>query len=219
MNPAPVIIHFLTPGSEQDCLTASERGRAAAFRFPRDAENWTTWRSGLRRILAEAVGRHPLDVPIELGPFGKPMLAAPYEGIHFSLSHCQDLALVAISMSGPIGIDLEPISRASELLGCEDGFCHALEMRDLPTEKSLRAANLLELWCAKEALLKCVGTGFSHPPTGVRLIGNDEGFTVNPETSLPGWHPQDRILRIRHPKLDDYCTALACGPAPIEFNV
>jgi 4'-phosphopantetheinyl transferase len=218
MNPAPVIIHFLTPGSEQECLTAAERSRAAAFRFADDAESWTTWRSGLRRILGEVIGLPPLDVPIQLGPFGKPLLASPHEGIHFSLSHCKDLALVAISRCGPVGIDLEPIDRATDLLGCEEGFCHVLETRALPVEKSERATHLLENWCAKEALLKCIGTGFSHPPTGVRLVVCEEGFTVMADTPLPGWNPQDRILRLRHTRLERYCAALACGTTAVEFN-
>lgn len=214
MNPDSVIIHFLTADEPAVFLTDAEALRAASFRFPQDAERWRSWRSGLRRVLGESIGIHPLEVPLVFGGLGKPALAAPFERLHFSLSHCNELALAALCEAGPVGIDLEPLVRASELLGCEESFCHPEEIRHLPAEKAARGLELLEIWTAKESLLKAIGTGLSHPPEKVRI----QGATATSGSLLAGI---ERLVihRLRHPMLSDYSAALSVCSAVSRLEI
>lgn len=154
-------------------LTEEEKQRAAKFRFEKDATHWAACRSELRRILAAELSiSHPSEVPITESTFGKPMLAAPFDFLHFNLSHCTDLALLIVSRECPVGIDLEPLDRAHELLECESSFCHPREISKLPTEKIQRAQELLKLWTAKEAALKALGTGLSISPDLIWIDAN-----------------------------------------------
>src|SRR5688572_5991827 len=208
MNADTAILHLLSPGGGEHHLTNAEEKRAATFRFLPDAERWAAWRSGLRRVLAGTLGVWPLEVPILISDFGKPLLAPPFDTLHFSLSHCNDLAIVALCVAGTVGADLEPLTRAPELLGCEGTFCDPAEIATLPADPLARGLALLEIWTAKEALLKALGTGFSHPPEEVRIQRGGACFTATSVTPLPGITGQV-IQRIHHPLLAAYCAALS----------
>lgn len=220
MIPGTVSIHLVSPGAasrEEDerVLTNPEKSRAASFRFPEDAARWTSFRAALRRILGEAIQVPPHEVPLVLTEFGKPVLAEPFACLHFSLSHCNDLALVALCADGPVGVDLEPLSRAPDLLGCETGFCHLEELASLPVDPSARARRLLEIWTAKEALLKALGTGFSHPPENVRIHFGASTLSAVSITPLPGM--QDQVLRLlHHPALALHCASLS-SPSSVSL--
>ncbi|MFT4175836.1 MAG: 4'-phosphopantetheinyl transferase superfamily protein [Luteolibacter sp.] len=175
-------IHLIHPAkiSRQEAilyLTPEELERAAKFRFEKDANHWIACRAELRRLLAEELtGSADVNIgaplPLITSPFGKPLLAPPYDFLHFNLSHSPDLAVLAISDEGPVGIDLEPLSRAASLLGCESSFCHPREIENLPEESNARANKLLEIWTAKEAVLKALGTGLSIAPETIFIEGN-----------------------------------------------
>lgn len=170
-----VMVHLVSPvlisqNAAAACISDEERLRAERFRFREDARHWTACRAALRKILGDAIQRPPGEVPLVLSSYGKPTLAPPYESIHFNLSHCSDLAVVALGIDGPVGIDIEKFDRALDLLECESTFCHPAEIQDLPYEPPLRARQLLRIWTAKEAVLKAMGTGMSHPPERARIV-------------------------------------------------
>ena len=172
-----VIIHVIRPADRSAeeagaLLTAEERERAARFRFEKDATHWMACRAAMRQILGDTMGLRPLEVPLITAAYGKPMLPAPHDTLHFNLSHCADLALLALTEVGPVGIDLEQKARAPELLECETSFCHPMEITALPKDSAARAAALLDIWTAKEAALKALGTGLSHPPESVRILND-----------------------------------------------
>lgn len=192
--PAPghVTVVVVDPGlipeeSSAICLSAAEQEQAARFHFEKDARHWKACRTALRRILGEALDLDPAGLTFDLGPHGKPHLPPPHHGLHFNLSHCRDLALVALCRVGPVGIDLEPAGRMPGLLDCEPAFCHPDEIARLPRSPEERSACLLELWTSKESLLKALGTGLSLPPESVSLAsgnGSDhpllQGFRIHP---------------------------------------
>lgn len=212
-----VIVAIVDPAGVPDeriaaCLSAAEQELAARFRFEKDARHWRACRTALRSILGQALGVDPAGLVLETGEHGKPRLAPPHGGLHFNLSHCHDLALVALSRSGPLGIDLEPADRAGSLLGCEGSFCHPQEIVALPSEVSARAAALLDLWTSKEALLKALGTGMSLAPESVSLAG-------------PGGHGDHPRLRdfllhpLHHPALERHVARLATPQAIGDIEV
>lgn len=182
------------------CLTGDELLRVARFRFREDALHWAACRASLREILGAALQLPPIQVPLILSEFGKPGLAPPFDSIHFNLSHCTGLAVVAIGIDGPVGIDLEQLDRAQDLLECESTFCHPAEVRQLPAEIPQRARQLLRIWTAKEAVLKALGTGLSHPPQNTRIIFEKTSAQAFSDSSLPGIEIQ-RLHELRFPEL------------------
>lgn len=206
MNPETLAIHLIRPdtGGDETLLTGDDRLRADSFRFETDRLRWIACRAGLRRILAAATGMDPADLPLVSNPYGKPLLAPPFDSLHFNLSHSGDLAVVAVSRDGPVGIDIEPLDRASELTEVVEGFCHPLEAAELPCGPG-RDLHLLEIWTAKEALLKAIGTGFSTAPESVRTSFTEAGIVASaddPSLRLDGFV----VHRIDDPRLAGHMT-------------
>lgn len=204
-----VIVHVVDPGRIDDAetaaiLSAAEQEQAARFRFEKDARHWRACRSALRTILGKALGIRPSAVEIELEEYGKPVLPPPFQHLHFNLSHCHDLALIALGVDGPLGVDVEASDRGKSLLGCETSFCHPDEIAGLPNGEEERAAALLDLWTSKEALLKALGTGMSLAPETVSLVPGGE--------RMAGAHPLLRPFRLQslqHLALDRHFAKLA----------
>ncbi|MFO0921816.1 MAG: 4'-phosphopantetheinyl transferase superfamily protein [Pirellulales bacterium] len=96
-------------------------------------------------------------------------IPCPASGFHFSLSHTQDLAVIAWSRSTLVGIDVElyrdvawnELAR-SALTAAE--FKHG---QSIPPKNQSRY--FLECWTAKEALLKGLGIGIAAGTNTVDL--------------------------------------------------
>jgi 4'-phosphopantetheinyl transferase len=188
-----------------DWLTPGERDLARRFRFEKDARHWSACRAALRGVLGEVLGAAPARLGFGLGEFGKPRLDPPRDALHFNLSHCHDLALVGLCGEGEVGIDVEPAGRADSLLGCEDAFCHPEEMKRLPAGSPDRARRLLEIWTAKEALLKAIGTGMSLAPRTIHVADDETG------------RGDERLRGIRLHRIDDLTDGhhAACLALPV----
>lgn len=217
MNPGQVIIHLIVPGGISReratlILTKPEIERASRFRFENDASHWIACRAHLRLILGKELSISPQEVPLVLSEYGKPLLAPPYAGLHFNLTHSDEIALIALSLDGPVGIDLEKNSRGAELLGCEATFCHPQEIKILPSNPQLRTIQLLRIWTHKEAVLKALGTGLSHPPEQVRIRFNPPVCQAISETPLAGINDQC-LHTLSHPMLEDYLAVVSIPTA------
>lgn len=210
-----IVVHVVYPGSLQKeqaraCLDACELERAARFKHPLLSEAWSHHRAALRHVLGSYLGIPAIEVPLSVTGQGKPVLLPPWQDVHFNLSHCDELALIAISPEGPLGIDVEPLHRASGLPECESTFCHAEELAALPTDPVTRARRLLEIWTAKEAFLKAVGTGLLLPPelTRIDLDGETPIAIGSDGISWP-------LIRLDHPTLNQHIAHL-CVLRPIN---
>ncbi|MEP4078996.1 4'-phosphopantetheinyl transferase family protein [Haloferula sp.] len=205
---AEAALHLIHPTNGNEAtvslLSEQEQARAARFVFSEDASRWINYRVGLRQILGASLGIDPKLVPLIEGEGSKPALSPPYDHLEFNLSHVDDLAVVVVSKHGPVGIDLEPWSRARSLIECAEVFCHPDELMQLPSDTEERATRLLEIWTSKEALLKALGTGLSYPPPQLKIVA-DHGLADTPLESLEDF----RLLIPDHPGLTTHRIAVA----------
>jgi len=149
-------------GGEIAWLSDEERQRAARFRRPSDRDAWLAAHVFLRRVLGRELGQAPEDLRFVEGSNGKPRLdGAP---IAFNLSHCGEIALVAVSRAGEVGVDVErtrdgidPIALAR--IGI--GPAAAASLSELPHHA--RRPAFFRLWVRHEAAVKCMGTGLGTP--------------------------------------------------------
>lgn len=192
------------------CLSQDEQVRAGRFKQEQDARRWASYRAALRHILGAILGLAPAKVEFILNPSGKPELPPPFDALHFNLSHCEDLAVIALSDKGPVGIDVESNNRAVDLLECESTFCHPSEVTLLPLDRNERAIALLDLWTAKEAFLKAIGTGLSSPPEDIQI--HYEGDSL---IAVPRDRASQPVVRLRHPGLKHHSVHL-CALRPID---
>ncbi|OOG48744.1 4'-phosphopantetheinyl transferase superfamily protein [Rhodanobacter sp. C01] len=120
-------------------------------------------RAPLRRVLAAYLGIDADAVALLDGEHGRPVLAAVHDTpLGFNWSHSGDHALIAIGRNLVPGVDLEhirPRPRALEIAQRYFSADEAATLASLPAED--RSIAFLELWTAKEAVLKALGRGIA----------------------------------------------------------
>ncbi len=191
-------------------LSGDETARAQRFHFDRDRNRYARGRGFLRSMLGQVCGQDPAGLIFGTGAQGKPFLQN--SDLAFNLSHSRDLAVLAISRSGPLGLDLEFIDRAADIAGLARTCLTPGETDVLAAlPEAQRRARFFAFWTAKEARMKLTGEGLSLPPQQITLDLQD-GFPVGylePKTPAA----QAIFLDLGHPAAL-CCLALADGQKP-----
>lgn len=147
-------------------LSTDEQVRAARFVFERDADAFIVAHASLRRILSDYLGVAPQSLHFLDGEFGKPAIAGPPgAALEFNLSHSGDLALIAVSGRGPVGVDIERLDPRIEHLELAEQFFSPAEraaLRSLSPEVDARTEGFFNAWTRKEAYLKATGHGITR---------------------------------------------------------
>jgi 4'-phosphopantetheinyl transferase len=145
-------------------LDDSELQRMRAFHFAEDRDRYAFTHAQLRRILGVYLGRLPSEIAFEVNSFGKPAVAGE-ASFHFSLSHSQSVAVVAITHEGPVGMDVEDV-RPIEAEVATAHFSTA-ELADLSRlSGDAWLAGFYRCWTRKEAILKAEGVGLHRALDG-----------------------------------------------------
>jgi 4'-phosphopantetheinyl transferase len=147
-------------------LAADEWERAYRFRFQRDRDHYIVARATLRALLSQYLLQRPEQLRFSYSPFGKPAMADPSlaRGLHFNISHSGGLALCAFTRVGEIGLDIEHLR---ENFDCEQIAQHCFSAREVETlfalPPEMRTLAFFNCWTRKEAFIKALGEGLSHP--------------------------------------------------------
>jgi 4'-phosphopantetheinyl transferase len=179
-------------------LSPEELRKAEAFLFEKDRRRYAVARGALRAILADCLSTSPQALRFEQGPHGKPYLAG---GPGFNLSHCEDLALIAVAADGrAVGVDVERLRPLQDMSSIEERHFSAEERAFLeaggPGEKP-RA--FLTLWTRREAAAKALGLDLQAALTEIRVPVSVPGRTVLAELGGGGpWSICDISLDAEH---------------------
>ncbi len=121
-------------------------------------------RTPLRALLAAYLGTTAERVLLREGEHGRPALAAGLDpSLDFNWSHSGSHALVAVGRHVAPGIDLECLRPRQHAVELARRFFSAEEAAALATlPETERSAAFLELWTAKEAVLKALGRGLAY---------------------------------------------------------
>lgn len=144
-------------------LSPDEVERAARFKFERHRNRYQAGRGWLRNVLARFLATDPAALRFSYSAHGKPVLAtASNEGIHFNLAHSDDLALLAVTRVGTIGVDVERIRIVKEVDELVARFFSPRESADFQKlSASQKPSAFFNLWTRKEAMLKATGEGIT----------------------------------------------------------
>jgi len=154
-----------------NCLSADERERADKFIFPVHRNRFVMGRHWLRQVLGGTLGIDPNKVNLTELEFGKPVLAKGK--LFFNLSHADNKAVLAVSETCQIGIDLEAYRRKVDIDALAKNYFTKAEiawLMRLPAEK--KTQGFFALWTAKEARMKITGEGFHLPATQIEVEFN-----------------------------------------------
>jgi 4'-phosphopantetheinyl transferase len=147
-------------------LSEAERGRADRFYTEDLRVRYTAAHGWKRRILAHYLGGAASALQFVEGEFGKPSLGGPLaaRGVEFNLSHSGDIGLVAVSTSGPVGVDVERWDAETDHLRLAENFFSPAErdaLRRLAGDASAVVAGFFTAWARKEAYIKATGQGIT----------------------------------------------------------
>jgi 4'-phosphopantetheinyl transferase len=144
-------------------LSDDERNRANRFVYARDQRRYRVAHAVLRLLLARYAGKDARALRFILGPQGKPDLEdEATSAISFNLSHSGELALLAISSTCRLGVDIEQIRPMEDAMAIARSFFAPAEQAAL-TARPLaeRDRTFMTCWTRKEAFIKALGGGLS----------------------------------------------------------
>jgi 4'-phosphopantetheinyl transferase len=147
----------LDTASFDDVPHELERQRAARFVRPGDGRRYLASHAALRHLL----GTRQAWVA---GVNGKPALASPPP--HFNMSRRDGVALIGISATHDIGVDVEPLQAMADADELARLHFTPREREAVAAQSgSARDRAFLRCWTRKEACLKATGCGLSLPPS------------------------------------------------------
>jgi len=172
------------PGElERRCLnwlTPEEVERADRFRVLTARNQHVVGRGMARKLLASTVDGDsvagvaqgqirrtfsPTEIVFSFTQFGKPFVIAPQPLVRpFNVAHTDGMVLFADSQGGSVGVDVERISRRTDVALAERYFAKPeveYVMDHFDADMKLHA--FLRVWTLKESFIKAIGTGLSMP--------------------------------------------------------
>lgn len=148
-------------GQYYGLLDEYEKNRAAAFVDDYDRRQWIAAHSQMRLILARYTGLSAVEIPIIQKRGEKPFIKDSQ--IFFNLSHTYDYALLAVSNTGELGIDIEYKRDNPKInLISRSTFSESEHKAIFSVEGEERKARFFRCWTRKEAFIKAIGQGFSY---------------------------------------------------------
>lgn len=147
-------------------LNAAELKRADRYHFEKDRKHFVVARGVLRAVLSRYLDLPPGAIEFSYSPYGKPMLAegSPDPSLRFNVSHSEGVALYAVTRGRETGLDIEFVREDFASLDIAERFFSKAEvsvLRALPPE--WQTAAFFNCWTRKEAYIKALGEGLSHP--------------------------------------------------------
>ena len=201
-----------SPGLDR-LLSTVEVARAARLRRPEDRIRQILGATMLRLAAAAETGTPPTAVTVDRTcptcsePHGRPGL--PGTGLHASITHSGDLVGLALTRTGPVGLDVERVSDV-DIAGLGRSVLHADE-RAAPLDHD----GFFAYWTRKEAVVKATGDGLRAALAEVRVSGPAEPPAV---LAYPGRGRLPAVLVDLHPGIG-YRAALAVltdGPVRVD---
>lgn len=150
----------LTLGREMMSPEERERADRMVTQVLRDRR--VAGQSILRDVVARYLHISPAKIVFDYGERGKPSVLGGE--LQFNLSHTEDMALVAITLAHPIGVDIESIKISKYHQGIVEKNYSAEEFAQyqaLPESERLEA--FFRAWTRKEAYIKAIGQGLYYP--------------------------------------------------------
>jgi 4'-phosphopantetheinyl transferase len=147
-------------------LSAEEVQRASRFHFDDDCKEYIVSRGTLRVLLGMYLNVPPQELRFAYSKYGRPSLVAGTapKVLEFNVSHSGGVTLLAFARGRKIGIDVEEVRRDFGTSAIAERFFSGAEraaLQELP--QAQRHEAFFRCWTRKEAFIKALGEGLSHP--------------------------------------------------------
>lgn len=208
-------------------LSPSERTRFEAYANAVVSRRFAVGRAALREALGQALGVPPADVRLREGRHGKPVLStAAGRPLWFSVAHCEEVLLIALSRRADVGVDVERVRSIEHWERVAERVLDPQELRQLRREVDCgedAGEAFLGHWCRVEAELKAIGCGIAgleahragRRPPGLRVT--DLGAVALPRELGASGARYRAAVALCSPRFDgasQTATAVAQAAAP-----
>lgn len=177
-----------------EVLSDAEQAKAKRFKFTRHRRRSVVARGSLRHLIGRYLQQDPADIQFHTAAHGKPYIKHLYQTreLCFNVSHSHECALIAFTLDRRVGVDVEHMRSVKSVDGIARQFFAPSEAARLQTvSEADKHAAFLRCWTRKEAYIKAIGEGLSHPLRDFevtflknekpRLIGADDWQLFNLE--------------------------------------
>ena len=157
-------------------MAEDKKEKISRFRFEEDRKRSILGDMLAREMIAKKCEVSPDSIVFKIIENGKPYVENL--GIHFNISHSGDYVICAVSES-EIGIDIEKIKEVKD--GLTEYICTEEEKNYIASckDKEKKQRRFFEIWTAKEAYFKFLGTGLGD----LKSINSlDEEFKIHLKT-------------------------------------
>jgi 4'-phosphopantetheinyl transferase len=147
-------------------LSAEEHQIANRYRSDRDRAHFVVARGRLRQLLAYRLRTEPAAVDLVATDHGKLKLGPAHArcALQFNLSHSGSLAVYAFAPGRAVGVDVEEVRDIPDAERLATRFFSKTEVEALrAVAADRRSLAFLACWTRKEAFVKAIGEGLSHP--------------------------------------------------------
>ena len=153
-----------------DWLHPAELERYHRFVFDRHRLEYLATRALVRRALSTYRPVAPAAWRFSTNAYGRPEIDPPC-GLTFNLANHPTLVVCAIRSGAELGVDVEPLTRGSEILAIASTVFAPGELTGLHAlPESAQPDRALALWTLKEAYIKARGMGLSLPLDGFAFV-------------------------------------------------
>ena len=153
-------------------LPEEELIRAGSIVFENDRRQYIIERAVLRLILSKYLDiGAPEDIAFSYTALGKPYI--PGSSYSFNFSNTTELAVLAVSRSGEVGIDIEYMNRRLPTTAIINKCFSSIERLtyvNLPVDQRLKY--FFHIWTAKEAYTKATGKGITIPLNTISIYSS-----------------------------------------------
>lgn len=199
----------------ESSLDKEEREKANRFRFAEDRERFICSRGGTRVLLGKILECDPRSIEFSFNEYGKPFLKDT--GLSFNASHSGDIILIAVTSAGfEIGVDVELTTRDASFSKIAQQFFSGQEyelVKGFKDEKLRKA--FYRIWTRKEAFIKAVGEGLTHPLDSFVVSHGEEASIVSSDRheDLANWSIESLDLQ---PNYEAACVVLGASSLNIQ---
>lgn len=205
----------------QSWLSAAERERARRFHRVQDRNRFLAVRAAARKVLGEKLGVRPERLEFVESSTGKPSVRSGVPPvIEFNVAHSGDLGLLAVSMAGPVGVDVESVVHAIRHVEAIEPFLGEDERRAVAVlPQRAKDRFLLESWVMREAMVKAMGVGLGG--VDLRTIQRPRGSGLDAvRLQAPGALELERGWWLRWLDIGhDYVAAVVTAGRPKTLKV
>lgn len=189
--PEPGEFHIYRVDSEGDetILSDSEKKRYAAFKSQDAALIYLQGHSAARHLAANYTGKKPQKLEFATALEGKPFFPCTPQ-LHFNISHSGGEVFIIFSCD-PVGFDIEKNSRKADFTKLAKRYFQAREMELMNDSLKPESIAFLELWTAKEAMLKLLGIGIAAGLNKSLILNEEEGVFDEKKIHLRRYFSED----------------------------